>query len=70
MSKDFPLFGKSLETFHYSAKVSNLGKFLGIFLSNLTKNSGNCLFFLLYKCHKKFVYSIWQTTTFHYLAKV
>jgi hypothetical protein len=32
------------------------------------------LFFLLYKClnfcTKKFVYSIWQTTTIHYLTKV
>jgi hypothetical protein len=32
------------------------------------------LLFLLYKCHnfrtKKFVYSIWQTTNFHYSAKV
>jgi hypothetical protein len=27
MSKDFPLFGESLETFHHSAKVSNLEKF-------------------------------------------
>jgi hypothetical protein len=25
LSKYFPLFGKSLETFHYSEKVSNLG---------------------------------------------
>jgi hypothetical protein len=30
----------------------------------LTKNSVNCLFFLLYKCHNK------KTTTFHYSAKV
>jgi hypothetical protein len=32
---------------------------------------GIVYFCLLYKCHnKKFVYSIWQTTTFHYSAKV
>jgi hypothetical protein len=37
----------------------------------LSKNSGNCLFLLLYKCHnKKLVYSVCQTTTFHYSAKV
>jgi hypothetical protein len=40
VSWDFALFGESLETFHYSAKVSNLGKFFGFFWSNLTKNSG------------------------------
>jgi hypothetical protein len=59
-------------TFYCSAKVSNLGKFWGKkYRSNLTQNSGNCSFFSLYKYHnKKFVYSIWQTTTFHYSAKV
>jgi hypothetical protein len=41
----FCLFGKSLENFAYSAKVSNLGKFWGFFWSNLTKNSGDGLFF-------------------------
>jgi hypothetical protein len=37
--QNFPLFSKSLQ--------------FGDFLSNMTKNSGNCLFFLLYKCHNK-----------------
>jgi hypothetical protein len=35
MSEDFSLFGKSIETFHYSAKASNLGKFLGIIFGQI-----------------------------------
>jgi hypothetical protein len=54
-------------TFYYLAKVSNLGNFWGIFFGQMWE----LFFFLLYNCHnKKFVYSIWQTTIFHYLAKV
>jgi hypothetical protein len=48
MSLGFPLFGESLETFHCLAKVSKLGKYLGIFWSNLTNNSGYCLFLIYF----------------------
>jgi hypothetical protein len=82
MPQNFPLFSESLENFHFSAKVSNLVKFLGMFLVKFDqkqwKTTRKSLFFLLYKqpkqchnfCTKKFVYSIWQTTTFHYSAKI
>jgi hypothetical protein len=38
MPQDFPIFGESLKTFHYSVKVSNLGKFGGIFLVKFDQN--------------------------------
>jgi hypothetical protein len=47
-SRDLCLFGESLENFAYSAKVSDSGKFLRFFWSNLTKNRGDCLFFLFF----------------------
>jgi hypothetical protein len=68
-SQDFPQFGKSLVTFHNSAKVSKFGEFGGIFLATFDQKqlgkTWKCLFFLLYKqckqCHNfcttKFVYS-------------
>jgi hypothetical protein len=46
MSKDFPLFGESLQTFHYWAKVSNLGKFLGIFLVKFDQKQWELFIFL------------------------
>jgi hypothetical protein len=72
MSWDLCLFGKSLENFAYSAKVSDLDILLGnVFGRIWPKTVGIVYFFLIYKCHnKKFVYSIWQTTAFHYSVKV
>jgi hypothetical protein len=52
MSRELCLFGESLENFAYSVKVSDLGKFLGIFLVKFEQKQWG-LVFLLYKCHNK-----------------